>query len=618
MDIPSKLLTKNHAVTLPVSALYFDTETAEAMTDGATVHTMKLGWTNRVEYDSTGRVRKEKWMEWRTPQVMCRWIASVVYEKTALWVFAHNAFFDLQASGFFKYFTRDGWSLQFVYEQGLTYILVVRKGKKTIKVVSTTNYFECSLKKLGEMVGLKKLEVDFEGSTQQELSEYCHRDVEIIRLAMEMYFSFIRRHDLGSFSMTIPSQAMRAFRHRFMGSKIFIHRVPEVQRLERDSYYGGRTECFRIGELEGGPFATLDVNSMYPAVMATESVPVQLVDFLDHPDSRWLKDALKGHCVVARCLIETDQPIYPVRHNKRVCFPIGRFETVLSTPGIREAQRRGHLVSLGETAVYKKAVVFRSYVRDLYRLRMQYKSKGQDTWVYLCKILLNGLYGKWAQKRPITETTVVNDPEGYRREEILDLVTGRTFVEYQLMNRLITIQGDEEGSNSLTTISAHITEAARLRLWHLIEQAGQHNVLYCDTDSLKLRERDIGRLAHLLHPTKLGALKVEKVTDELTIWGLKCYMEDGVRTIKGIPKKAVPGPNHTYTYQHFLKQATHLRRKQITGMLSETMVKQLHPAYLKGTVQSDGTVKPFVFSLPDLPSMRSVSPSSSSPTSPLH
>lgn len=611
-------MRKNHAATLPVSALYLDTETGEDSEDGVTIHRMKLGWTVRVEYDTLGKVRKEKWAEWKTGKAMCKWISSRIYERTVLWVFAHNAFFDLQASGFFEYFTREGWELQFVYEAGLTYILVIRKEHKTIKVVSTTNYFECSLKELGEMVGLPKLEVDFETSDRETLSNYCHRDVEIIRLAMESYFSFIRRHDLGAFSMTIPSQAMRAFRHRFMDSRIMIHRQEQVQRLERDSYYGGRTECFEIGKIQGGPFVTVDVNSMYPSIMSSESVPVELVDFLDHPDLDWLKDALREHCVVSRVLLQTDQPIYPVHHNKRICFPVGRFETVLSTPAIREAVKRGHLISLGETAAYRKAVLFKSYVADLYRLRMQYKAEGQDVWVYLCKIMLNGLYGKWAQRRPIIEEEVVNDPGGYYRQEILDLVTGKTFVEYQLMNRRITIQGDEEGSNSLTTIAAHITEAARMKLWKLIETVGSQRVLYCDTDSLKLRERDVFRLDHLLHPTRLGALKVEKVSEALTIWGLKAYIEDGIRTIKGIPKRAVPDGDHTYTYTHFLKQATHMRQRVMNGVISETMRKRLKLEYQKGTVLKSGRVEPFHFGSSG-PAFEPPSPPSlSASASPLH
>lgn len=540
---------------------------------------------------------------------------SVVYERTALWLFAHNAFFDLQASGFFEYFTRAGWELQFVYEAGLTFILVIRKDQKTIKVVSTTNYFECSLKRLGAMVDLEKLEVDFQSTSNRHLSDYCRRDVEIIRLAMESYFSFIRRHDLGAFSMTIPSQAMRAFRHRFMNSRILIHKQEQVQRLERDSYFGGRTECFQIGQIEGGPFATLDVNSMYPAVMASESVPIELVDFLDHPDLNWLKDALGEHCVVARCLLETDQPIYPVHHNKRICFPVGRFETVLSTPAIREAVKRGHLISLGEAAAYRKAVLFHSYVRDLYKLRMTYKAQGQDVWVYLCKIMLNGLYGKWAQRKPVIEEEVVNDPGGYYRQEILDLVTGKTFVEYQLMNRRITIQGDEEGANSLTAIAAHITEAARLVMWKLIETVGMDHVLYCDTDSLKLRERHVSSLTHLLHPTRLGALKVEKVSEALTIWGLKAYIEDGVRTIKGIPKHAVPDGDHTYTYHHFLKMATHMRQRVMNGVISGTMRKQLKLEYQKGTVLKSGRVIPFLFGQQDSLSTPRVESSESAPTS---
>ncbi|KKK75639.1 hypothetical protein LCGC14_2871710, partial [marine sediment metagenome] len=307
MDIPARLLTKNHSSVIPSQVLYFDTETEEERQGVVSVHRMKMAWTCKVEYDSKGEVRSEHWMEWKTGDAMCRQIAAHCYEKTALWIFAHNAFFDLQAGGFFEWFTAHGWELQFVYEAGLTYILVIGKGKRTIKVVSSTNYFKCSLKKLGVMVGLSKLDVHFKNVSKQDLSRYCRRDVEIVRKAIESYFGFIRRHDLGSFSMTIPSQAMRAFRHRFMPEKIWIHSVESAQKLEQAAYFGGRTECFRLGLQKGGPFVTLDVNSMYPAVMASESLPVQLVDVLDHPDVEWLEDALRDHCVVSRCQIETPE-----------------------------------------------------------------------------------------------------------------------------------------------------------------------------------------------------------------------------------------------------------------------------------------------------------------------
>ncbi|MHA2264786.1 MAG: DNA polymerase, partial [Candidatus Thorarchaeota archaeon] len=573
------------------------TETQEEEKDGVKTHRMKMAWTCRVRYAKSGKAVKQKWIEWRTPEKMCAWIESAVIEKTVLWMFAHNAFFDLQSSGFFPHFTAAGWQLQFYYDQGLTYILVCRKDRRVIKVVSTTNYFACSLAKLGDMAGLPKLEANFETCDRAELSRYCHRDVEIIRAAMESYFAFIRRNDLGSFSMTLPSQSMRAFRHRFMDKKIYIHKHPQVQQLERDAYFGGRTECFQIGKIEGGPVATLDVNSMYPHVMSTQSVPVQLVDYLDQPDVSWLKDALVRHCVVSRCVIETSEPLYA---------------------GLAEALKRGHIVGLGETAAYKKAVLFRRFVEELYRLRQEYQGRGDGVWAFLCKKLMNSFYGKWAQRRPVSEVETVVEPEGYRREEVLDLVTGRTFLEYQLMNRRVTIQDDEPANGSFVAISAHITEAARMLLWSLIEQASPAQVLYCDTDSLKLRERDIGNLNHQLHPTKLGKLKVEKVSEDLTIWGLKAYSEGGQWKIKGIPRRAKARAGHVYEYEHFLGSASHMRRCQMTGMISETMVKRLKLVYEKGIVQSDGSVQPFVFGPLDLPSGRPVEQQAYAPLSPLH
>ncbi len=56
--------------------------------------------------------------------------------------------------------------------------------------------------------------------------------------------------------------------------KMLVHMKPEVIKLEIDSYRGGRNECFFIGEAHG-EFYKLDVNSMYPYVMATHYYPIK-------------------------------------------------------------------------------------------------------------------------------------------------------------------------------------------------------------------------------------------------------------------------------------------------------------------------------------------------------
>jgi len=274
---------------------------------------MKLAWTCAVRYSRSGEALQEIWHEWEKTYPLCQYIEKQARNKTPLYVFAHNIYFDIQSSDFIHYFTKWGWLHDFYYDQGQTYILKIMKGNKKIFLISTTNYFTTSAKALGELLDLPKLDIDFDKSSNEELSAYCRRDVEIIKKAMEFYFHFILKHDLGEFSLTRASQSFRAYRHRFMNTKIWLHNEEKVKEFEREAYFGGRVECFFLGEVDRGPFVSLDVNSMYPFIMRFTPVPVKFLAYLEAPIKReweWYSDK---YAVVAEVALKTDQPLYCVK-----------------------------------------------------------------------------------------------------------------------------------------------------------------------------------------------------------------------------------------------------------------------------------------------------------------
>ncbi|GAH84904.1 unnamed protein product, partial [marine sediment metagenome] len=211
----------------------------------------------------------------------------------------HNVFFDMQASGFYQHFTQRGWQLKFYYDKGLTYILKCRKGKSTITVISSTNWFDFSLARLGAALGYPKSDIDFKVATSEELKAYCKVDVEILVKALNVYIDFILLHDLGRFSLTKASQAFTAYRHRFMPRQILIHSEQEVINLEREAYIGGRCECFQIGKISGGPFVTLDVNSMYPYVMKEQKYPWKLAGYYENKRPEFFTSKLINLLIIA-------------------------------------------------------------------------------------------------------------------------------------------------------------------------------------------------------------------------------------------------------------------------------------------------------------------------------
>ena len=336
----------NHATTYPSRILVFDTETKPTVGDILTTHHFHIAWSRFMDCRKDGTIRRDVWKLFHDKHSLCEYIRDRATSKSSLHLYAHNAFFDLQVIGFFDTFNRWGWKLDFVYDKGLTFLLVIRKGESSIKAISTTNFFDYSLKALGENIGLPKLDVDFGAVSESDLTKYCHRDVEIASESLLQYIAFNRVHDTGKFAMTKASQSFSCYRHRFMAKKIFIHGVPFVQELERSAYFGGRTEAYRLGKITGGPFVFYDVNSMYPYVMQANKYPCLLMEYEETPNyDRFLKHLNLG-CVIAEVLIDTEEPVYAKRINNRMCFPIGRFITHLCTGGLRYAVEHHHLTKV--------------------------------------------------------------------------------------------------------------------------------------------------------------------------------------------------------------------------------------------------------------------------------
>lgn len=478
------------------------------------------------------------------------WVESKTVGKRSLWVMAHNWNYDagiLNASGLIQ----RGWNPTKYINGKPPLIVRMVKNEATILLVDTLNYFRTSLVELGLSVGLPKEkmpEVPGDHRKITDLSrwhEYAWRDVEIIRLAFLAFRTFVRNHNLGVLQPTLASQAFTAYRHRFMPEKIVIHANEKALSLERESFHGGRTEAFYHGWVDG-PVHKLDINSMYPAIMAREQFGHKLLAYFGYAQQLWWEDALKaGHSMVAQCKIETDIPVYGLVKDERLVFPVGEFDTTLSTPEIIFALAHGHILSVGAWAIYEQANLFRGFVEFFVGIRAEYRSVGNEAFQYMAKILMNSLYGKWGQNgRKWIETEEFRDWRQSNSEEWFLLLD----TWYKLRTRLgktQVLKSDSESENSAPIIAAEITAYGRVWLWELIEKAGLENVYYVDTDSLFTNETGLRNLSDTLDPALLGKLKVEGVSTKTCFLAPKHYYFDGRWTIKGISRNASPvyGPH---------------------------------------------------------------------------
>ncbi|MBA7577842.1 hypothetical protein ES708_19697 [subsurface metagenome] len=331
-------LKSNKRTYVPTQFIFFDTETYQVKKSKySSVHKLKLGWA--VYWRRASAVYPEiiKWKEFKRKSTFWDFVEQNIRSKTRLVLIAHSVVFDFTVSGGWSELINRGWKLDRLYEKNHTFIARYKKTSKTILILDNMNYFMSSLAKLGDQVGLEKLPIDFNKCTDQQLSTYCYRDTEILLKTWQKYFTWFIENDLGNFGVTISSQSFNTFRHRFMPSDIFIHNRRYVLNLERESYFGGRTECFKLGNFSKDKYYYLDVNSMYPSVMRNGYYPVKYLNYDLKCTPQILKFYLQKYCIVARVRLNTKKPIVPVRKKLKVIFPVGRFEAVLSTPELKLA-----------------------------------------------------------------------------------------------------------------------------------------------------------------------------------------------------------------------------------------------------------------------------------------
>jgi len=596
IDRKPHALRREKSMAIPRHFVFIDTETRVVKdSEGNMIQHFKLGWLCYYSRAYGRHIEQDEWIY--LPKIDTFWdfIFAHCQPKQRLWVIARNIVFDFTILRGWENLRKAGYKLKFFHNNGVTCIVNVRKGNKSIVFLDSMNWFPESIAKTGERLGIPKMDIDFDTCTEQELIVYCRNDVLIDYTNFKEFIRFLVGNNISRLCYTRASTAMAAYMLRHYHTPIFIHNNAEAIELERASYKGGRCECFYIGEKNYGTYYVLDVNSLYPFVMRNNRYPVKYSKMPKKTTLHRLEIYLRSKAVIAKVLIETDEPVYAVKR-ERTLFPIGVFETTLCTPELKYALEHGHIKEVYSCVIYEQANIFKSYVDTIYTLRQDFKSAGVAVYENLCKYLMNSLYGKWGQKAE-NWVKIGNCPDEPDREELLFTYESNKVMRLRyLLGEVFELKSYSESYNSFPAICAHVTAYARLYLWSLMQMAGIGNYFYCDTDSLIVNDTGMDNLTGVLDDTKLGFMKHEETIHKLIIHGLKDYEKDNKIVIKGIRKNAVKLSDGVYQQEQWSSFKGLLHSGDINTYTVKTVTKHLSRKYTKGIVLDNGTVKPFVFS----------------------
>jgi len=81
----------------------------------------------------------------------------------------------------------------------------------------------------------------------------------------------------------------------------------------------------------------------------------------------------------------------------------------------------------------------------------------------------------------------------------------------------------------------------------------------------------------------------------LTLFGLKDYVDGEETKIKGVPKRSVKNADGSYTYQSWLKQASHLQLGESDRYIVRNVTKRLSRQYTKGRIAKNGRILPLIY-----------------------
>ena len=321
-----------------------------------------------------------------------------------------------------------------------------------------------------------------------ELLDYNANDALISRQYM---MKLIRDFEsLGAtFKNTLASTAMSLFRNKYLLKKYYTHHPYVLKELFK-GYYGGRTEAFSRGIT--GECYYYDFNSMYPAAMLNEFPDPSTLKIDYHNIDRVRH--FEGISHVRVFCPDMKYPVLPFRNGTKTIFPTGTFTGYYCHNELRYAVEQGYVIMDVYKSYYflRTTPIFRNYVTDLYELRKKMKL-ANDPMEVTVKLLMNGLYGKFAQ------SFIGMDDWVHKSQVTIEMIEECPDFE-QLGDYYRFRQAEVKPAiYCFPELSAYVTAYGRIMLHRKIIETKPY---YVDTDSLMTT-------AKIPHSLELGDLKLE-------------------------------------------------------------------------------------------------------------
>lgn len=411
----------------------------------------------------------------------------------------------------------------------IIYFRVTKSKVKKVTIYDSLKILPFTVEKIAKSFNLpiSKLEIDYNKPREKnhELTvmeiEYIKNDVQIVAMALDVLF----KQKLTK--MTQASNAMYDYK-QILGNSRFEHFFPklnkEIDEFIRKSYKGGFTYLNpEFKEKETGSGIVLDVNSLYPSVLADKPMPFGKPIYF------------KGKYEIDKDYNLYVQRFYCSFELKKNKIPTVQIKGTMSfIPNEYLESSNGKIVELTMTNIdlklflehydiydekYLDGYKFRSinglfndYIDKWIEVKIQSKKDGNSGLYTLAKLMLNALYGKFAlnPKSILKYPYLENDIVKYKKHE-----EGEREPVYIPVGTFVTSYAREKTIRTSQAIKDYS-----------IKNYNKDLYIYSDTDSIHtlLPIEECKKFCEI-DDYKLGYWKHESSFDKGKFIRQKCYLE---------------------------------------------------------------------------------------------
>lgn len=445
------------------------------------------------------------------------------------------------------------------------YNIKVKFNKNTITFLDSLKILVNSVEKLGKVLNLPKLKIDYQDYTffnskeevPEILKEYLFRDIDIVReymvkfkskvsklkttIASTMYNEFIEYYG--------PYNFIKDFGNPFKEGKNVI--TKEIWLKVKQSYNGGFTAVsprYLNVDIKNINGVSYDWNSMYPSVMLNYKMPYGtptnfklFEDDLELLEIRII-NATKKYSELPAMLAVNNTGMYVNKYEDNVkdtTITIWKeeFEILLKLYDIDYLKI--------STLYFRCKYVFRDFIAKIKEEKINATNLIDR---YIAKIKQNSLYGKFGQSIERISKILVFDPDklicGIRYGQKQEWVEVRKTTYLNIIPYI--------------PIASYITSKARTLLFEAIYK-NKDKFIYCDTDSIYLTSEGVGLD---ISDKEYGCVKIEHRFDRFKCLKLKCYMLNDIKEgivirVAGLPDKG----QKTLNFDNFEKGMTLIETK---------------------------------------------------------